>query len=333
MKDILVVDNNPVMLHTVAGLLKSQSNFFNVMPAVGIQKAIDILSAREFDLLLTGIQLPEEDAFNLALMMSSHQTMRIILLTHKASADFKQKISGIKSVVHFDHARDISMLTRRMFSELQIDFGGQLQATNLVSLLQMMELEERSGTLLVTTKGRSGTFSIMDGKPAAAKMGSMTGKHAALEMLTWENIAIDIDYTPPQVPCEINTSLMNLLLESGRLADDKRSQIITLRKHERYNYHLTASFEVGNWAFQGCLHDISEGGAYIETDQPVQVGQQLSLSLYSPSQDREAAIKGKVVRRDAKGVGVCFELLTAEQKRVIHSIVETGGLHPPVPSD
>ncbi|GAB6909133.1 hypothetical protein DESC_660139 [Desulfosarcina cetonica] len=323
MKNILIVDNNPVMLHTLTGLLKSQSHFFNIIPALGVQKAVDILSIKEIHLLILGIQLPQEDAFHLALLMSGNARMRIIMMTHNASPELKRKIRENSAVIHFDHARDISVLAKRIFNELRIDFGGQLHGMSLSSILQMMELEKRSGTLLVTTKGRFGTLTIVDGKPIAARFGQTTGTDAAMEILTWENISIDIDYMPPQATSEIDASLMNLLLASGKRSDDKRSRIVTLRKHKLYDRQLSAEFQVKDWTFQCCLHDISEGGAYIETSQPVQVGQQLVLSLDDAVQGGSRAIAGKVVRRDAKGIGIRFEPLNPEQKQFILSLVAT----------
>ena len=311
------------MLHTLAGLVKSQSHFFNVHPCLGIQQAIDTLAGKEFHLLITGMHLPEAEAFNLTLLMSANAGMRIIMMTHNASSELKEKIGEIGSVVHFNHARDTSMLTRLIFNALNIDFGGKLRADNLVAFLQIMEMEEGSASLLVTAKGRAGLMTILDGRPLSAKTGAMTGEKAALELLTWSNIAIDIDYSRPRASPEINTSLMNLLLEGGKFADDKRSRRKTLRRYRRYDHRRLAEFRVGKWTFQCCLHDISRGGGYIETDQPVKVGQDLELLLYSPSLDQSCDLNATVVRRDARGIGVRFEPLSDEQKRLLRLIMKT----------
>ena len=37
MKTILVVDSDPIMLHTLVGLLKSQSSFLNVLAASNLK--------------------------------------------------------------------------------------------------------------------------------------------------------------------------------------------------------------------------------------------------------------------------------------------------------
>jgi CheY-like chemotaxis protein/Tfp pilus assembly protein PilZ len=324
MKKILVVDNDPIMLHTFVGLLKSQGGFLQILSAPSIQAAMETLSGQEIHILITGMHMSEMDAFELAsLLGTKHPQTRVIVMTNNASSMFRAKIRQMPSVIHFDQALDISMLTKRIFTELQIDYGGQIRGVSLSSFLQMLELEGRSCALRVTAKGKVGTIFIVDGKPMAAKMGLLAGKAAAVHILTWENVLIDIDYAQVNETREINTPLMNLLLESGRIVDEKQSQRPNLRRFSRYDCLVGVDYDISDWTYQCYMRDISEGGAYIETEQPIKVGQRLIMSLSSPVLERTCPIKGTVVRRDPKGIGVRFEDLTLQQKQVIRSLMET----------
>jgi CheY-like chemotaxis protein/Tfp pilus assembly protein PilZ len=324
MKNILVVDNDPIMLHTFVGLLKSHSSFLRVLSAANVQTTLEILAGEDIHVLITGMHMSEMEAFELlSLLGADYPKTRVIFMTNNASSMLRAKIKQMASVIHFDQALDISMLTKRIFTELQIDYGGQIRGLTLSSFLQMLELEGRSCTLQVTAKGKTGSIYILDGKPAAAKMGLLTGKPAALHILTWENVLIDIDYAQREKPREINTSLMNMLLESGRMVDEKQSQRPNQRKHSRYDCLVGVDYDISDWTYQCYMRDISEGGAYIETEQPIKVGQRLTMSLTSPVLERTCAINGTVVRRDPKGIGVRFENLTLQQKQVIRCLTET----------
>ena len=324
MKNILVVDNDPIMLHTFVGLLKSHSSFLQVLSAANVQTTLEILAGEDIHVLITGMHMSEMEAFELlSLLGADYPETRVIFMTNNASAMLRTKIKQMASVIHFDQALDISMLTKRIFTELQIDYGGQIRGLTLSSFLQMLELEGRSCTLQVTAKGKTGSIYILDGKPAAAKMGLLTGKPALLHILTWENVLIDIDYAPREAPREITTSLMNMLLESGRMVDEKQSQRPNQRKHSRYDCLVGVNYDISDWTYQCYMRDISEGGAYIETEQPIKVGQRLTISLTSPVLERTCAINGTVVRRDPKGIGVRFENLTLQQKQVIRCLTET----------
>lgn len=324
MKNILVIDTDPIMLHTLSGLLKSQGGFLNIQPAANIQAALDILAKEEVDILITGMHIPEMEVFELLTQLElEYPATRVIVMTNNASSMFRTKVKRMASAIHFDQALDISLLTKRIFTELQIDYGGQVRGISLSSFLQMMELEGRSCTLLVTAKGKTGTICLNGGKPVVARMGLLTGKPAALHILTWQNVLIDIDYAPQDVPREITTPLMNLLLESGRMVDEKQSTRPDLRKHSRYDCLVGVDYDISDWTYQCYMHDISEGGAYIETEQPIKAGQRLIMSLSSPVMERTCAINGTVVRRDPKGIGVRFDALTLQQKQVIRSLMES----------
>ena len=324
MKNILVVDNDPIMLHTFVGILKSQSSFLQILSAANIQAAMEALAANEVHILITGMHLSEMEDFELltAVGTESPQT-RVIVMTNNASSMFRTKVKQMESVIHFDQALDISMLTKRIFTELQIDYGGQIRGLSLSSFLQMIELERRSCALYITAKGKVGTIYIGNGKPIAAKMGLLEGKSAALHILTWENVLIDIDYAPCEITQEFDIPLMNLLLESGRIVDEKQSNRPNQRKFDRYDCLVGVDYDISDWTYQCYMRDISEGGAYIETEQPIKVGQRLIMSLSSPVLESTCAIAGTVVRRDPMGIGVRFEDLTLQQKQVIRSLTET----------
>lgn len=333
MKNILIVDNDPIMLYTLGGLLKSHINVLRILSAVSMRSALKILESKEVHLLITGMHMSEMDTFKLlSLFESDYPEIKAIVITHNASSMFRNNIKQMPAVIAFNQAIEISLLTKRILTELQIDFGGQLRGITITSILQMLELEELSCTLLVTAKGKVGTIYIARGKPTAAKMGWLMGKPAILQILTWQNVLIDIDYVPRDVPQEIDMSLMNLLLESGQIMDEKRSQRFNMRKHIRYDCLVGVEYNISNWNYQCYMRDISEGGAYIETEQPVRVGQQLMVSLFSPALEQSSDINGEVVRRDTKGFGVRFGELTLKQKQVIRSLIESHCAPIPEPS-
>ncbi len=329
-KHILIVDNDSVMLHTLAGLLKSHSGFLHLHTAATTPAALDILAGQAIAIVITGLHLSEMDTFELLSRLSTdHPGTRVIVVTNSASAMFRAKIKQMAAVIHFDHALDISLLTKRVFTELHIDHGGQIRGLTLASFLQMLELEARSCTLLVSAKGKTGTIRCECGKPVAAKMGALTGKPAVLHILTWQNVLIDIDYSAGYGPREFSTSLMNLLLESGRVLDEKQSQRANLRQYSRYDCLVGVDYDISDWTYQCYMRDISEGGAYIETEQPIKVGQRLIITISSPVLERSCAVNGTVVRRDPGGIGIRFSTLTLQQKQVIRSLTET--LCSPIP--
>ena len=324
MRNVVVVDSDVMTLHTVVGLLRGYGGFLKIIPAASTKSALETLAKRTVDLVIGGMHMSEADTIDLLLRVSQGDPqVRMIAITNNASSRFRELIKQMPSVVHFDQPLDISLLPKRIFTELQIDYGGQLRGISLSAFLQVMELEGRSCTLQISAKGKTGIVHLDRGKPVAAKMGLLTGKAAVLHILTWQNVLIDIDYVPVEVPPEAFPNLMNLLLESGRMVDEKKSQGPNLRRHARYDCLVGVDYDISNWVYQCSMRDISEGGAYIETEQTVNVGQRLIITLSSPALERTCAIGGTVVRRDPAGIGVRFDDLTLQQNQIVRSLMES----------
>ena len=321
MKNILIVDHEEILLQAFVGLLKSQGGFLNVLSAKSGKAALEIISQRRIHIVITGLYMSEIDGFELVtLVAKQHPDIRVIVMTNNASPMLRAKIKQIPTAVHFDQTTDISLLTKRIFTELHIDYGGQVRGLSLPSFLQMIELEERNCTLQISTKGDIGRMNIVKGELVAAKVGPWSGESAALLILAWENVLIDIDYSFKEVKREITKPLMALLLESRRLVDERQSGRTNLRKHDRFECLVAVDYDISDWTYQCFLRDISMGGAYIETEQSVKDGQKIILTLSSPELERSCAITGKVVRRDKKGIGVRFEEISLQQKKVIQAL-------------
>lgn len=321
MKNVLIVDSDPFMLDTLVGLLKSQSGFLNVLSAENGKTALDVVARENIHVVITGLRLSKIDGFELVVLLAKmYPRIRVIVMTSNASPMLRARIKQIPTAVHFDRPLDISLLTQRIFTELGISYGGQVRGVNLSSFLQMIELEGRTCMLQVRGKGRIGFLWIRGGELIAAEVGELRGEPAALVVLGWEHVVIDIDYSPVDKEVEIMTPLMGLMMESSRLSDEQKCQQANQRRHDRYNILVAVDYDVRDLTYHCFLRDISLGGAYIETDQNIQVGDKISLSLSIPEIDRPAVIDCEVMRRDDRGIGVRFETMTLQQKRVIEML-------------
>ncbi len=324
MKNVLVVDSDQVMLRTITSLLKSQGGFINVYAATTTGQAVELLQKTPIDLVITAVRLPIVDGFSLvAELTRDYPSIKVIIMTKDAHPLLRASIKRIPSAVHLDQSHDISMLTKRVFTELQIDYGGGVRGINLSSFLQMMELESCSCTLKVTSRDLIGSLSLKNGELIAAKSQTAEGKEATLDILTWKNVFIDIDYTPCTVEQQICIPLMMLLLESSQRADEVRSGAGNNRVHERYDLLIAIDYNIKKMTRQCFLCDISFGGAYIETDQEMELGGTISLVLTSPELKTSCSVEASVVRRDSRGAGLRFQFSSPEQQQIIKAIINS----------
>lgn len=319
MKNLLIVDSDPITLHTIMGLLKSQGAFFDVVSAENNQVAFKIIDEQKIHLVISGLHLPEIAHLELLTKMEKeYPDIPLIMMNSNASALFRDRVKQMASAIHFGHELDLTLLLGRIFSELNIDYGGCIRGVSLPSFMQLIELEGRSCTLKIQTKGKTGSLAMDNGELIGAESGNLSGRMAALEILTWKGVTIDIDYTPPTIQRDISKPLMSLIMESGRLIDEELQS--DQRKHDRVNCLVAVDYDLSQSTYQCCLVDLSLGGAYILTGQPIQVGQRIIISLASTDNSHGATVIGLVTRRDQNGIGVKFEDLSLQQKKMIEQL-------------
>jgi len=324
MNNVLVVDSDREMLRGLTSLLQSQGGFLNILTAENGKQAMDMLRKIPVKIAITAIRVPELDGFELvARLAREYPATKVIVMTSENTPLLRARIKQFPSAVYLNQTHDLSMLTKRVFTELQIDYGGQVRGINLSSFLQMMALEALTCTLKVTSKDQSGFLWLEVGELIAAKSSHAQGKEAALQILSWKNVFIDIDYTPRKIIHEISTPLMMLILESGQMDDELRSESKNRRLHERYELLVALDFDIRNMTRHCALRDISLGGAYIETDHKVNIGDSITLSLSSPMLRSSCTIDATVVRKDKTGIGIHFQPSSSYQSQLIQAMIDS----------
>jgi len=330
MNNVLVVDNDQAMLHSLTSLLQSQGGFLNVLSATHGSQALTILRKMPIRIVITAIRVPEVDGFELVTRLArEYPATKVIVMTSEAIPLLRARIKQFPSAVYLDQTHDLSMLNKRVFTELQIDYGGQVRGINLSSFLQMMALETRSCTLKISSKDQVGFLWLEQGELIAAKNAETCGKEAALQILAWKNVFIDIDYAPRRVKREIFMPMMMLILESGQLDDEQRSESTNHRQYERYELLVALDFDIEQMTRHCSLRDISLSGAYIETDHNIGIGESITLSLSSPVLKSSCSIDATVVRKDRNGIGINFKLSTPQQGKMIQAMIDGSLALPP----
>ncbi len=121
----------------------------------------------------------------------------------------------------------------------------------------------------------------------------------------------------------VTNQLEEMLLEQS-LWDEKVTVVdIDPRRGSRKPCVIMVDFSSDELSAQEYIRDISVGGAFIKTDQPLVIGQEVALSFSVPNIDHSLDLTGKVVRCNGEGIGVKFTNLTKRQQDMIMSIIET----------
>ena len=169
---------------------------------------------------------PEEEQF-LASLMVDHSATPCIVIAAESHDFIREKAFAMGALAFFPKSADIAHLAERVTAFVNPGSeGGKLFSISPFAILQVIQMEQRSCTLKAqsTKTKRSGAMYFSEGALLEAKFGAKTGPDAALEMLQWEEVDIQIhNYCPVEVK-RIYDSLESLLLQAEKLRDERKAR-------------------------------------------------------------------------------------------------------------
>ena len=81
------------------------------------------------------------------------------------------------------------------------------------------------------------------------------------------------------------------------------------RKYFGKNQLLLANCQTADSVFSEYIQDLSSGGAFIQTDKSLTIGQEIAMTISLPNSRKELKATGQIVRVSPKGVGVEFRVI------------------------
>lgn len=321
MKTLLFIESKAHIRANFGQLLSNQRAFFRVLTVSDMDEAVDALERIRIDVVLTSERLTDGEVEVLARHLHERPGTKLIPIGDK-TPKLRELVKACDVKIRLEAPVDTNLLLENLLADLEIDDGGQVRGIGLSAFLQMIELEGRSCELTIFSARKKGRLYFDTGNLIAAKAANLTGKEAALAILSWADPLINIEYGLRDEVRTISSPLMSLLLESGRIKDEggKDTQD-ERRRHKRYACDLPIEFEVDQWTYSGTIRNISLGGALIETSEPVGVGQKIQLTLLSQSLGRACHIGGYIVHRTPHAIGIFFEVSNMTQRNLLRIIV------------
>lgn len=99
---------------------------------------------------------------------------------------------------------------------------GSLQSISLMDVVQLLNVNRKTGKLYVINGKRSGILFVQNGQVIHAETPDTNGETAAFDVLEWEKGEFEFIGTKIQAPTSIRRSLQDLLMESARTSDSRK---------------------------------------------------------------------------------------------------------------
>ena len=198
-------------------------------------EAIKVLAANQIDLLITDLNMPKMDGFELlAQMKSDHPRIPIIVISAFATPDIRTKVVDLGALRFISKPFSFSDLEEINFPKLlepqKRSDHGFVNGISLQSFLQLISMEAKSCTLTVRSRGKTGEVFLERGELMDARTGNLEGEEAAYEIISWsdEGLTIEIDNVCRTKERKIEFPIMHLLMEGARMADERASSTADL---------------------------------------------------------------------------------------------------------
>ncbi|MBU0484411.1 MAG: response regulator [Proteobacteria bacterium] len=230
MKNILITDDEESIRITLLEWFATKYDF-NILMAENGKEAVKILKSETVDLLISDLNMPKMDGFELlAFMNNNFPSIPIVIMTAFVTPEIKQKVKDLGAAQFLEKPLNFETLEAINFEKISGSSSGQVMGISLQSFLQLIDMEHKTCTLTVKSKGKTGYIYLDKGELINAVTGDLEGPDAAYEIVCWtdEDLKIEIDKTCKNQERKIEFTIMSLLMESARMIDEinqKKSEL------------------------------------------------------------------------------------------------------------
>lgn len=224
MYSILIVDDNTDLLKMMQRNLVLAREGFSVLTAENGLAALDILGSREVSLVITDLNMPKMDGFELlARIIETYPQIPVIVMTSLEPSAIKDKVINMGAIEFLSKPivpSHLLMQVRKILDEH--GESATIRNISLLSFLQLLGLERKTCTLSVRGPQKTqALFYLKDGD--VLDIVSSTGKRGRevlFETMAWNNPKLILRDNCPLGENHIRTPIQNLLLEAAVRSDN-----------------------------------------------------------------------------------------------------------------
>jgi len=236
-KKILIVDDEKVIIKFLCHVFSSKN--YQIDSAGNGEDALEKINKEIPDLILSDIMMPQMDGFDFyAKLKENPKTAEIPFIFLSGKQDANDQLKGLRmgAKEYFTKPVDVKHLNTTVetvlanaekanFSKERIDFSGNLAEMNLEDIVQIIEMNQKTGELVFTTYEDSpiGSVYFQDGGMINASTRALEGEEAFYDLTA--NIEGYAKFYSREIAVAkiISGNIMSMLLETARLQDESKT--------------------------------------------------------------------------------------------------------------
>jgi CheY-like chemotaxis protein len=267
-KKVLIVDDEKPFLLSLTDGLAAYAKDFEVLTALNGKEAVKVLDSTGVDLVVTDLRMPKMDGFELLAHMSgSYPDIPVIVMTAYGTPAIEERLQDMGTFHYLEKPLEFNVLADKIVDALESGSSpDRIHGISLAAFLQLLEMEHKTCTLTVISGGQEGHLYFVNGDLMEAQVGKVKGEKAALDIVTWDNVAIEIQYKCTIKKNNIGIPLAELLMEGFRIKDEKESVESEKEAHidEERKVVIGVDIKKLNKAMEALKEDLGNGLVYAD---------------------------------------------------------------------
>ena len=222
MTTLLLVDDDDFVRGALSRAL-SRAGGFTIIAAEHGRRALEILGDQQVDAILTDLDMPVMDGLTLlAELFENEVRLPVAVMTGQAiNAQLRQRLLAYGIAAIFSKPVDVVELADELQRVLDPKGVGRISGITLFGFLQLLEVERKSGLVVVAASEHEGRLYFDEGALIHAHAGHLEGLTAAYEILSWPEPLVEIFYKRRARQHTVQAPLQHVLMEAARLLDER----------------------------------------------------------------------------------------------------------------
>ena len=199
-------------------------NGFRVLLANHGQEALDLLLREAVDVLVTDLQMPVLDGYQLIGEVSArYPHIPIIVVTSTPPEEHAYRPFRLGAMSLFAKPPRLSALMDEIRVAAEKPKDAAIRGLSLASLLQLLSWEKKSCTLVVRGPAGLGLLYVLEGQLIHGAHRDVEGQEAVFEILAWDDIHVEMVSTCRVEPT-LRAPLEEILMDAAVAKDHRRAR-------------------------------------------------------------------------------------------------------------
>jgi len=219
---LLLVEDDEFVRPAITRAL-NRTGVFAVTPAEHGARALEVLEQQHVDAILTDLQMPVMDGLTfLGHLLERGTHVPVAVMTgQRITAELADRLHRYGIAATFTKPVDISVLVDELQRLLSPATVGRITGITLFGFLQLLEVERKTGLIVVRGSGEEGRLYFVRGELVHGETRRLRGVAAVYEIVGWPDPKLELFYERTSREHTITESLQHVVMEAARLQDER----------------------------------------------------------------------------------------------------------------